>query len=315
MKAIVYEKYGPPEVLELREVDKPTVGDRDVLVRVHAAAVGAGDWHLLTGAIFAVRLYQGLFKPKRRILGHEFAGTVEAVGQDVTHFQPGDVVFGESRNGGAFAEYVCAPETAVAPKPASLSLEEAAAVPVSALTALQRLRDKGKIQPGHKVLINGASGGVGTYAVQIAKSYGAEVTGVCSTSKLDLVRSIGADHVIDYSREDFTKGDERYDLILDLAGKQPVADCKRTLTPEGIYVAAAGAPSRTLRVVIFGGKRMVAFIANANQEDLGFLTELLETGKLKPVIDRRYPLHEVPEAIRHVGEGRAQGKVVITVQS
>ena len=214
----------------------------------------------------------------------------------------------------AFAEFVRVAESGVAPKPANLSYAEAAAVPVSALTALQGLRDKGRIRPGHRVLINGASGGVGTFAVQIAKSYGAEVTGVCSTRKLDLVRSLGADHVVDYSQEDFTKRDERYDLVLDLAGKHPLADCRRTLTPEGIYVAAAGAPLRTLRAAVTGGKRTVGYVSQPNREDLGFLAELLESGKVKPVIDRRYPLAEVPEAIRYFGEGNVRGKIVITVR-
>ena len=313
MKAMVYERYGSPDVLELREVDKPTIAATDVLVRVHAAAVGAGDCHLLNGAMWAVRLYQGVFKPKRTILGYDVAGTVETVGAKVTQFQPGDQVFGEATRAGAFAEYVSVPEKAIVLKPAGLSFEEAAAVPVSALTALQGLRDKGRIQPGHKVLINGASGGVGTFAVQIAKSFGAEVTGVCSTSKLDMVRSIGADHVIDYGQEDFTKGDRRYDLVLDNVGNGPLADCKRTLSPEGIYVAVSGAPTRSLRVAIAGGRRMVAFIAQPNQADLEYLKELLETGKLTPVIDRRYPLSELPEAMRHVGAGHARGKVVITV--
>ncbi|MHC4341186.1 MAG: NAD(P)-dependent alcohol dehydrogenase [Planctomycetota bacterium] len=313
MKAVVYQEYGSPEVLELREVDKPTLTEGDVRVRVHAASVGAGDWHLLTATWFAVRLYQGLFRPKRKILGHDVAGTVEAVGGKVTQFQPGDEVFGESNGAGAFAEYVCVPDHALVLKPASLTYEEAAAVPVSALTALQGLRDKGRIQPGQRVLINGASGGVGSFAVQIAKSFGAEVTGVCSTRKLEMVRSIGADQVIDYSQEDFTKGDRRYDLVLDNVGNRPLADCRRTLRPEGIYVAVSGAPTRSLWVAMTGGKRMVSFISQPNQKDLDFIKELLETGKVTPVIDRRYPLREVPMAMRYFGEGHVQGKVVITV--
>lgn len=313
MRAMVYDRYGPPDVLSLREVDAPAVGERDVLVRVRAAGVAAGDWHLLTGTLWAVRLYQGLFRPKRRILGHDVAGTVEAVGARVTRFRPGDAVFGSSPAAGAFAELVAVPGDRLVPKPANVTFEEAAVVPVSALTALQGLRDKGRIRPGQQVLVNGASGGVGTFAVPIAKSFGAEVTGTCRVEKADLVRSLGADHVLDYRAEDFTAGPRRYDLVLDLAGKQPLAACRRALTPEGVYVAVAGAPSRLLRVALFGGRRMVAFIAHTNRADLEVLAGMLETGTLRPVIDRRFPLAETAEALRVLGAGDARGKLVVTV--
>lgn len=313
MRAVVYENYGTPDELKLREVDKPTAREGEVLVRVHASSVGAGEWHLLTADMFAVRLYQGLFRPKRRILGFDIAGTVEAVGAKVTQFKPGDEVFGEAGQGGGYAEYVSVPEKTIAPKPPSLSFEEAAAVPVSALTALQGLRDKGKIQAGHKVLINGASGGVGSFAVQIAKSFGAEVTGTCRAGKMDLVRSIGADHVLDYGQEDFTQGDARYDLVLDNVGNRPLADCRGTLTPEGIYVAVSGAPLRSLWIAIAGGRQAVSFIAQPNRKDLEQLSELLESGQVKPVIDRTYPLSEAPDALRRLGEGQVRGKLVITV--
>jgi len=313
MKAIFYEKYGTPDVLEARDVPEPTVGDHDVLVRVRAAAVGAGDRHLLTAEMWAVRLYQGLRKPKRPVLGHEAAGTVERVGSQVTNFAPGDEVFGESGNAGAFAELVCIPASTLAPKPSQLSFEEAAALPVSATTALQGLRDKGRIRPGQRVLINGASGGVGTYAVQIAKAFETEVTGVCSAAKMDLVESLGADHVLDYGQADFTEREERYDLVLDNVGNRPLKDCKRTLAPGGIYVAVSGAPSRGLWIALAGGKQAVAFIAKPNRADLDVLTELVETGKLRPVIDRRYPLSEVPDALRYFIEGRVRGKIVISV--
>ncbi|MCH8274508.1 MAG: NAD(P)-dependent alcohol dehydrogenase [Armatimonadetes bacterium] len=311
MKAIVYQKYGSPDVLELQEVEKPTVTDGEVLVRVHAASVNPLDWHFLRGKPFVVRIFAGLVRPKRKILGADVAGRVEAVGGKVTQFQPGDEIFGNRF--GAFAEYLCVPERGVVLKPANLTYEEAAAVPVAALTALQGLRDKGQIQPGHKVLINGASGGVGTFAVQIAKSFGAEVTGVCSTRNLDMVRSIGADRVIDYSEEDFTQTGGRYDLILDAVGNHSLSDCKRALHANGIYVAVAGSLVRALWIAMTGRKRMVGMLTKSNREDMGFLKELLETGKVTPVIDRRYPLSEVAEALRYLEEGHAQGKVVITV--
>ena len=313
MKAIVYQKYGSPDVLELQEVGKPTAGADEVLVRVHAASVNPYDWHFLRGEPFVVRMMAGLVKPKRKILGVDVAGRVEAVGTDVKQFQVGDEVFGSSSNSGAFAEYLCVPERGVVLKPANLTYEEAAAVPVAALTALQGLRDKGKIRAGHKVLINGASGGVGTFAVQITKSFGADVTGVCSTRNLEMVRSIGADRVIDYSKEDFTRSGACYDLILDAVGNRSGSDYKRVLDANGVYVAAAGSPFRSLWMVLTGGKRMVAMLTKPNHQDMGFLKELLESKKVTPVIDRRYKLSEVPEALRYLEEGHARGKVVITM--
>jgi NADPH:quinone reductase-like Zn-dependent oxidoreductase len=313
MRAIVYERSGFPEVLEARELPAPTPGEGEVLVRVRAAAVGAGDWHLLRGEMWAVRLYQGMRAPKRPVLGHECAGLVEAVGAGVEGFAAGDEVFGESGNAGTFAEWVCIPERTLAPKPAGLSFEEAAALPVSATTALQGLRDKGKIQAGQKVLINGASGGVGCYAVQIAKSFGAEVTGTCSAGKMDLVRSLGADHVLDYREADFTDRAERYDLVLDCVGTSPLKACKRRLTPAGIYVAVAGAPLRGLRIALAGGKQAVAYIAKPNRADLDVIGDLVARGELRPVVDRCFALGEVPDALRYFGEHRARGKIVIAL--
>ena len=324
MKAIVYEEYGPPEVLQLREVEKPAPKDDEVLVEVHAAAVNYGDWAILRGKPFVVRLMSGgLLKPKHTILGADIAGRVEALGRNVNQFQPGDEVFGDiSACGfGGFAEYVSVPQNALALKPANISFDEAAAVPMAAVVALQGLRDQGEIQAGQKVLIVGASGGNGTFAVQIAKSFGAEVTGVCSTRNLDLVRSIGADHVIDYTREDFTQSGQRYDLILAAGGYRSIFDYRRALSPEGIYVMAGGAMAQVYEAMILGpfismtgSKKMVNLAAMPNQEDLVFMKELLEAGKVVPVIDRRYPLSEVAEALRYYGEGHSQGKVVITVE-
>jgi len=320
MKAIVYQKYGSPDVLKLEEVEKPTPKDDEVLIKVHAASANAGDWHLLRGKPFLIRLMgYGLLKPKYKILGSDIAGRVEAVGRNVKQFQPGDEIFGCGL--GAFAEYVCVPENALALKPASMTFEEVAAVPVAAVTALQGLRDKGQIQPGQKVLINGASGGVGTFAVQIAKSFGAEVTGVCSTSKLDMVRSIGADQVIDYTQEDFTKNEQRYDLILAANGYHSILDYKRALSPKGIYVMTGGPMAQFFQAVFLGpwismtgNKKMGFLTAKPNRKDLVFIKELLEAGKVVPVIDRRYTLSEVAEAIRYLEEGHARGKVVITVE-
>lgn len=322
MKAIVYTKYGSPDVLELKEVEKPTPKDNEVLIKIHAAAVTIGDVIVVKGQPFPVRFWSGLLEPKHKIPGKEMAGRVEAVGANVTHFQPGDEVFGDlSVCGlGAFAEYVSVPENAIALKPANLTFEEAAAVPESAVVALQGLRDKGKIQPGQKVLINGASGGVGSYAVQIAKSFGAEVTAVCSTRNLDMARSIGADHVIDYTREDFTQNGHRYDLILAANGYHSISDYRRALTPEGFYVGTGGAMAQTFQGMLLGpiismtgSKTMGNMLVKPNKKDLVFMKELLEAGKVIPVIDRRYPLSEVPEAFRYIEEGHAQGKVVITV--
>ncbi len=323
MKAIVHTKYGPPDVLELKEVEKPIPNDNEVLVKIHAASVNAADWHIVRGKPFLMRLMGfGLIKPKNKIPGADMAGRVEAVGRNVKQFQPSDEVFGDlAKFGlGAFAEYVCAHENALALKPANISFEEAAAVPLAAVTALQGLRDKGQIQPGQKVLINGASGGVGTFAVQIAKSFGAEVTGVCSTRNLDMVRSIGADQVIDYTREDFTQNGQRYDLILAANGYHSISDYKRALSPEGTYVVTGGSMAQLFQAMLLGpwismtgSKKMGSLSMRINQEDLVFMKELLEAGKVKPVIDRRYKLSEVAEALRYLEEGHARGKVVITV--
>jgi len=323
MKAFVSHKYGPPDVLELREVDRPAVTDDGVLVRVHASSVNPADWYALTGRPYVARPQLGLLKPRSHTSGVDFAGTVEAVGTDVTQFRPGDEVFGG--RSGAFAEYVSVPEErAVVPKPANMTFEQAAAAPVAALTALQGLRDKGQLQPGQRVLVNGASGGVGTFAVQIAKALGAEVTGVCSTRNVDLVRSIGADHVIDYTQEDFTRSDRRYDLMLDVAGSRPWSACRRVLNPQAILVIV-GAPkgnrllgplSHVVKVrlaALRSSQKVVFFIAKLNKPDLEVLRELLEAGKVTPVIDRRYELGDIAAALRYLGEGHAQGKIVIAV--
>lgn len=325
MKAVVYTKYGPPEMLQLATVEKPFPKDNEVLVKVVAASANAADWRMLRADPFLVRIYTGLLKPtKYNILGADIAGRIETVGKDVKQFQPGDAVFGDifASGWGGFAEYVCTRENELALKPANISFEEAAAVPLAALTALHGLRDVGKIQPGQKVLINGASGGVGTFAVQIAKSFGAEVTAVCSTGNMDMARSIGADYVIDYTQEDFTKNGPRYDLILAVNGYHSIFDYRRTLNPGGIYVMAGGATAQLFQALLLGpwismtgNKKMGALTSKPNQKDLIFLKELLEAGKVKPVIYRRYPLHEVPEALRYLEEGHARGKVVITVES
>ena len=322
MKAIVYTEYGSPDVLHLKEVVKPTPKDNEVLVKVHAVSANAADVHLLRADPFLIRLSSGLLKPKNTILGSDVAGRVEAVGGNVKQFKPGDEVFGDISGcgWGGFAEYVCAREDALVLKPANISFEEAAAVPMAAVTALQGLRNKGQIQPGQKVLINGASGGVGMFAVQIAKSFGAEVTAVCSTRNLDIVRSIGADHVIDYTREDFTQNGQRYDLILAANGHHSISDYRRALSPMGIYVVTGGTMAQLSEVMLkgpwismTGSQKMGNLLAKPNKQDLAFIKELLEAGKVKPVIDRCYPLGEVPEAIRYLEEGHAQGKVVITV--
>ena len=316
MKAIAYHKYGSPDVLELIEVEKPTPKDDEVLVKVHAAATNPLDWHFMRATPFFMRFISGLLKPKNKILGADIAGQVEAVGFDVKQFQAGDEVYGDISRGG-FAEYVCVTQDKLVPKPANLSFDAAAAVPVAGLTALQCLRDQGQIQPGQKVLINGASGGVGTFAVQIAKSFGAEVTGVCSTRNVDMVRSIGADQVIDYTSEDFAQNGELYDLILDNVGNRSLSDIKRVLGPNGTYLLNAYSPSLMLRLMLKpgnGGQTMRnSAVAKAIQSDLEFLTELLEAGKVESVIDRVYGLSEVAEAIRYLEGGHARGKVVITV--
>jgi NADPH:quinone reductase-like Zn-dependent oxidoreductase len=323
MRAIVYTEYGSPDVLQFREAAKPAPKHDEVLIKIHAASLNAADWHLLRADPFLARMYSGLLRPKFKILGADIAGRVEAVGGDVRQFKPGDDVFGDiSETGwGAFAEYVCTRENALALKPACLTFEEAAAVPLAAITALQGLRDKGHIQPGQKVLINGASGGVGTFAVQIAKSFGAEVTGVCSTRNLDMVRSIGADHVIDYTKEDFTKSGRRYDLILSTSGYHSISDYKRALLPKGAYVMVGGSGVQMFQAMLLGpwmsmigSNKMGSMMAKPNQKDMEFIKGLLEAGTIKPVIDKRYPLNEVPEALSYLEDGHAKGKVVITVE-
>jgi NADPH:quinone reductase-like Zn-dependent oxidoreductase len=321
MKAILHTKYGPPELLELKEVEKPTPQEDELLVKVQASSVNPRDWHFMRADPFPVRLFAGLLKPKNTIIGSDMAGRVDDVGVNVKQFKLGDEVFGDigESGGGAFAEYVSVPENAVVLKPDTMTFDEAAAVSAGALAALQGLRDQGQIQPGQKVLINGASGGVGTFAVQIAKSFGAEVTGVCSTRNLDMVRSLGADQIIDYTQEDFTENGQRYDLIIDNVGNPSVYKrfYKRSLNPEGMCVIVAG--TFYLRFIrgpwmsMTGSNKIVTYETIPNQKDLITIKELLEAGKVVPVIDRRYPLSEVPEAIRYLEEGHARGKVVITV--
>ncbi|MCK4789056.1 MAG: NAD(P)-dependent alcohol dehydrogenase [Desulfobacteraceae bacterium] len=323
MKAIVYKKYGTPDVLKLKEVEKPNPKENEVLINVQAAAANAADWHMLRGKPFLARLDFGLFKPKNTILGIDIAGRVEAIGNNVIGFKPGDEVFGDC-GWGAFAEYVCVKESNIVLKPANATFEEAAAVPVSALTALQGIRNKGEIQAGQKVLINGASGGVGTFAVQIAKSFDTEVTGVCGTTKLETTHSIGADHVIDYTKEDFTKNGKHYDLIIDVVGNRSVSDYKRALIRNGrCVIVGFTSMGRLLQHALQGawssitGNKKVGLMGTAqmNKEDLTFVKKLIEAGKVKPVIDRRYPLSDVAEAIRYLEKGHARGKVVITVEN
>jgi NADPH:quinone reductase-like Zn-dependent oxidoreductase len=323
MKAIVQEAYGSADVLELRDVDKPKIADDEVLVRVHAAGVDRGVWHVMTGVPYPIRLAgYGLRAPKNPVPGMDMAGIVEAVGADVTRFQPGDEVFGIGK--GAFAEYARASENKLAPKPANLTFEQAAVVAISGLTALQGLRDKGRVEPGQNVLIIGASGGVGTYAVQLAKAFGAKVTGVCSTTKKDMVRSLGADHVIDYTRDDFADGTQRYDLIIDIGGNSSLSRLRRALAPNGTLVITGGegggrwlgGNDRQIRALLlsrFVSQKLTTFVSKENHEDMLVLKDLIEAGKITPVIDRTYPLGEVPEAIRYVEQGKARGKVVITV--
>lgn len=315
MKAILFKEYGSPDILQFEDVEKPVPEDNEVLIKVYAASANPLDWHSMRGAPFLARLEFGLQKPRDPRLGADAAGRVEAVGKNVTQFQVGDEVFGDIFKGG-FAEYACANEKLLVTKPANISFEAAAAVPVAALTALQGLRDKGQIRSGQKVLINGASGGVGTFAVQIAKSYGTEVTGVCSTRNLEMVRSIGAEHVIDYTKEDFTNNGQRYDLIFDTIGNLSVSGCQRALTPDGICaVAGFTTMFHLFQVMLFGGKKVgMMETAKADKKDLLFIRELLETGKVVPVIDRSYPLSQTPEAIRYLETSRARGKVVITVK-
>ena len=321
MKAIVYHDYGSPDVLQLEEIEKSTAGDKEVLIKVRAASVNPLDWHFIRGTPYIVRIVMtGLRKPKNTRLGVDVAGQVEAVGSAITQFKPGDEVFGTCR--GAFAEYVCISESNLVIKPNNVTFEQAATVPIAAFTALQGLRDKGKIQPDQKVLVNGASGGIGTFAVQIAKSYGADVTAVCSTRNVDMVRSIGADRVIDYTQEDFTKSGQCYDLIFDAISNHSLSARRRVLSPKGICVMAGGPSGRWkmglasgIKALVwsqFSSRKLTGLLAKSNKQDLTILQELLATGKVKPVIDRCYRLPELPEAIRYLEEGHARGKVVIT---
>lgn len=322
MKAMVLTKYGAPEYLELQEVTKPAPRDNEVLIRVHAVSINSWDWEILIAKPFVNRIMVGLLKPTRiKILGCDVAGQVEATGKHVKHFQPGDEVFGDfsSTGWGGFAEYVCADVKALTIKPASITYEQAAAVPQAGLLALQGLQLKGGIQPGQKVLINGASGGVGTFAVQIAKSFGAEVTGVCSTHKMEIVRSLGADHVIDYAKEDFTWNGQSYDRILDVKGFHSIFDYRRALSPGGVYVMAGGCSALVNQVMFLGplisltsSKKMGLLLHKANK-DMDALMALIESGEINPVIDKCYTLSEVPEAMRYFGEGHAKGKVIITL--
>jgi NADPH:quinone reductase-like Zn-dependent oxidoreductase len=323
MRAVVRDSYGSVDVLDLREVDRPAIGDDEVLVRVHAAGVDQGVWHVMAGLPYPIRIAgYGLRRPKTPVLGADLAGVVEAVGNDVTRFQPGDEVFGIGK--GSYAEYARAREDKLAAKPANLTFEQAAAVAVSALAALQGLRDHGKVRAEEKVLIIGASGGVGTYAVQIAKAFGAHVTGVCSTTKVDTVRAIGADHVIDYTRDDFSAGTQRYNLILDIGGNASLSRLRRALTQNGTLVIAGGetdgrwlgGTDRQLRALVlsrFVSQKLGTFISRETHEDMIVLKGLIEAGKVTPVIDRTFPLNEVPEAIRYLRDGRAHGKIVITI--
>jgi NADPH:quinone reductase-like Zn-dependent oxidoreductase len=316
MKAMIQNEYGSPEVLELKEIAKPVVKETGVLVRVYTAGVNAGDYFSMRGVPWLARLIVGFPKPKNYILGWDVAGHVEAVGKKVTRFQSGDEVFGSCNH--AFAEYASADADTLTMKPANLTFEQAAAVPTAALTALQGLRDAGKVQPGQKVLINGASGGVGTFAVQIAKSYGAEVTGVCSTTNVDMVRSIGADHVIDYTKKDFTKSGQSYDLILDNVANHSFSDLRRALTPQGVIIpnSGHGGMSYVFKAFLlspFLRQQGSMYVSKSNNKDLIILKELIESGKITPVIDRTYPFSEIPEALGYVGKGHTRGKVVITV--
>ena len=326
MKAIVYTRYGSPDVLHMEDVPKPTPTDDAVLIKIKAVSVNRSDWEALVGKPF-VRVIGGLRRPRRHILGSDIAGRVEAVGKNIKRLQLGDEVFGDIIGGvGGFAEYVCARERALAPKPAGMTFEQVAAIPQAAVIALQGIRDKGKVKPGHErqrgaVLINGAGGGAGTFAIQFAKLYGAEVTGVDNTGKLAFMRSLGADHVVDSTREDFTKQGEEYDLILDVIAHRSAFAYKRALRPDGSYFAVGGSEATLIQVLLLGplirratGKRIGVLIVRPNVKDLVHITELCEAGKIIPVIDRCYPLSEVPEALRYLGEGHAKGKVVITVE-
>jgi NADPH:quinone reductase-like Zn-dependent oxidoreductase len=320
MKAVVYTKYGLPDVLQLKEVEKPAPRDNEVLVRVHAVSLNRSDWEGLIGKPLYARL-GGLLKPRHQILGSDIAGRVEMAGRNVGRFQLGDEVFGDiMRSMGGFAEYVCARESDLALKPASMTFEEAATFPQAAVIALQGIRDKGQVQPGQKILINGAGGGTGVFAMQLAKLYGAEVTGVDNTGKLDFMRSVGADHVIDYTREDFTNNGQEYDLILDLVAHRSVFDYERALKPTGSYYCVGGSVATMFQVLLLGpwirrttGKKIRVLAVQPNLKDMLYMTELSGASKLVTVIDRRYPLSEVPQALQYLCEGSAKGKVVITV--
>ena len=315
MKAIVRNSYGPPDVLKLQEIEKPIPKDNEISMKVHAASVNHADSHGLRGTPFMARIILGgLIKPKVKILGYDFAGQVESVGRDVSEFQPKDEVFGTSKGAGGFAEHLCAPEDLILIKPPSVSFEDAASVPAVGVVALQCLQQYGKLQSGQDVLINGASGGIGTNAVQIAKVLGAHVTGVCSTTNLDMVRSIGADEVIDYTKENFAQKEQMYDLIFDAVAKSSFSDCKPVLKTNGRYVTTAFSLGLALKAkMVRGDKKMIPIVANPTRSDLIFLKGLLEDGKLKPVIDRRYSLEQVPDAIRYLEEGHTKGKLIITV--
>jgi NADPH:quinone reductase-like Zn-dependent oxidoreductase len=322
VKAIVYHEYGPPDVLRCEEIEKTIPGDKDVSLKVHAASLNPYDWHFMRGEPYAIRLMAGLGKPRNKRLGADVSGVVDAVGRSVTQFRPGDAVYGVCQ--GAFGEFVCTAEAKLVKKPDAVSFEHVASVPIAALTALQALRDKGKLQPQQTVLVNGASGGVGTFGVQIAKSFGAKVTGVTSTRNLELVRSIGADHVIDYTKQDFTNGDHRFDLILDCVGNHSFSECRRVLNRGGKLLAAGGKTDNWMlkpigRMIsaafqsMFVSQKCVSVLAKMNQADLLVLNDLLSSGKVVPVIDRRCKLDEVPDAIRYLEEGHARGKIVMTL--
>lgn len=321
MKAVVYSRYGSPDVLQIQDVEKPAPKDNEVLIQIRAASLNPLDWHFMRGTPYLARVVFGLGKPKVQRLGVDVAGVVEAIGKNVTEFKPGDEVFGTCQ--GAFAEYACTTESALVRKPGSVTFEQAASVPVAALTALQGLRDKGKVEPGQRVLINGAAGGVGTFAVQLAKWLGADVTGVCSTTKVDLVRSIGADRVIDYTQEDFTRDGQRYDLIFDCVGNHSLSECRRVLTRRGTYLMVGGksgswldplpAAISAMLLSLFVSQKLTMFLAKGSKTDMSIMGGLIEAGKVQPVIGRRYSLSEVPDAIQHLEEGHARGKLIINM--
>ena len=321
MKAVIYERYGSPDVLRLTEIAQPVPGPGQVRVQIRAAGVNAADWHLLRADPFMARMATGLFKPKRPVLGADIAGVVESVGEGATRFKPGDAVYGDLSGCGfgGFAEYAAVPESVLSPMPSNLAFSEAAAIPMAAVTALQALRDKGGVGPGKHVLINGASGGVGTFALQIAKVLGAEVTAVCSTSKLEQARALGADHVVDYTREDFTRTGQTYDVIIAANGNRSLGDYKRALALGGVYVMVGGSTSQIMQAVIFGslrsggGKKLTNLMAKPNAADLAVITSWIEAGHVKPIMDRTYPFEQTADAIRYVEEGHARGKVVVTL--